>query len=182
MNKTIRWGLFACASLLLVMGVFISRYFAAYRESSKIVVAEQVVVNELTVEGEAGEKKPFRNFLLVPERATFLSFWATWCEPCLKEIPLILESAIPQKTNLLFVNLDAGSFLDRKKAVDHWRAENLLEIETIFDSEASLTEAFSVSALPLNILLSKDGSILWSHTGLLSEKHLAESLSKLDVH
>jgi len=48
-----------------------------------------------------------------------ISFWATWCAPCVEEIPYLQESvkkAFAKKVELILISLDFASFYPKKVA------------------------------------------------------------------
>jgi len=72
-----------------------------------------------------------------------LNFWATWCPPCIEELPSLLEFAEKSRKNLDLVTLAVS--------VD----ESWEPIHQIFENK----KLWSGTLLPLTILLDKDGSV-----------------------
>ena len=93
----------------------------------------------------------------------YIDVWATWCAPCLKQIPYLkkLEERFHDK-NIVFVSIS----VDKKESKDSWRrlVENKklggiqLFADNSFDSE--FMEAFAVNSIPRFILIDPDGNIL----------------------
>lgn len=91
-----------------------------------------------------------------------LDFWATWCEPCLQEIPTQQEAY--RKYALRGFEICAIS-LDRD--TDRWRsfvAQNGLLwshfIDSADPSTPSAAEAYGLLTIPANFLISPDGEIV----------------------
>lgn len=86
-----------------------------------------------------------------------LNLWATWCAPCVKELPALarLKAAMP-KDGLLVVAVDVGrgtpgdarSFLD---------AHDAKSLDAYIDSNIALLRAFSAFGLPLTVLIDPKG-------------------------
>ncbi|HVJ64431.1 MAG TPA: TlpA disulfide reductase family protein [Bdellovibrionota bacterium] len=109
-------------------------------------------------------------------RFILLSMWATWCAPCIKELPRL--SAAKERLKIagilpLLVNYDSG---DKQKVVAEisaWLVAHSVNLPTVYDFNSSLSAALDVSALPFSLLLDRNGNILWMHMGELQDEDLA---------
>lgn len=128
-----------------------------------------------------GEKANLKSYLQ-PKRLLFVSFWATWCEPCLNEIKLVRENleANPKlPLDILTVNLDSNeSSLQIKSTV---KEQKFLKFPVILDPEQKIFSKFSeLKSLPYSVLLNENGEILHTfdsyHADMFKEveKHLAK--------
>ena len=122
--------------------------------------------------------------LINPGHCYLLSFWATWCGNCLQELqPEFIPSVAERFCNdtsfhFIPVCIDAtsddlqkffNSRLDSK-----WRY--LSEI-TYLDTDRKANEKYGKSGImPLNVVIGKDGRILYIHSGSIKDK---EQLSVL---
>ena len=100
--------------------------------------------------------------ILGNKKETLLVFWASWCEPCLKEIPLLnrLLKQRPQ-LQLVSINLDDMENEELQKV-----SENLgINYSIVPDPKGDLQEFFNVTVLPTAILISKEKSELWRVVG-----------------
>jgi thiol-disulfide isomerase/thioredoxin len=86
-----------------------------------------------------------------------LSFWATWCGFCLKELPIlsnIQKSAGPEKIAVLAINVeDWRTFVKAGKLL----AE--LEITMINDTTGSVQDAYGVVGIPHMLILDHQGRV-----------------------
>jgi len=50
------------------------------------------------------------------EKIEVINFWATWCKPCIKELPYFqqLQNDMPEKVNVTLVSLDFADVLENK--------------------------------------------------------------------
>ncbi len=94
-------------------------------------------------------------------RWVLLDFWATWCEPCLREIPAMQQAY--DKYALQGFEI-CGISLDRDP--ERWRAfvtgNRMLWINAIDsaeEDEASAAETYGLQTIPANFLISPDGTI-----------------------
>lgn len=122
--------------------------------------------------------------LIVPGNCYLLSFWATWCGNCLQElkpefIPSIAEKFYDDVTfHFIPICIDATTYdlhaFFNSQLGGKWRY--LSEI-TYLDTDRKANEKYGESGvLPLNVVIGKDGKILYIHSGSINDK---ESLSAL---
>lgn len=111
----------------------------------------------------------------------FINFWATWCGPCVGELPAINRVAQRWQGKVQFagvaaesVPVDVAELADRKKLT--------YPIYVIPDAEV---HEWGVSAFPTNFLLDGEGHVLWTDAGAMSEasleKLLREKLPHIDA-
>ena len=111
-----------------------------------------------------------------------ISFWATWCKPCNRELTNIKE-VYDQWQEETGVKLVAIS-IDDARSVGRVRPHvegNDWPYEVYTDQNSDLKRALGIVNVPHTILLNGDGEIVWQHTGYQdgSEDELYEKVKKL---
>ena len=107
---------------------------------------------------------------------TLLVFWATWCGPCVKEIPIIKsirDKYTPSELSIVYVSEDT----DESKMLNFIKKRNMNWIH-IFGNK-SIIEDYFVSAIPETLLIDPNGKIIYLNVGNdLGElnKKLSESI------
>ncbi len=116
-----------------------------------------------------------------PNQPVVLNFWATWCVPCVTEMPR-LEAAYRQyhiQDNLLIVGINAAEDEDTVRA---WLAERDITFPIVLDQFRELERAYQVGGTyPTTIFIDKGGNIVRVHRGILTEKALAQNLASIGV-
>ena len=110
-------------------------------------------------------------------KTVLVNFWATWCAPCREEIPLLQKVRDSNRHRNFEV---VGVAFDEQQPVVAFRDE----FDVTYPLLLALADPFSllgssgneVGGLPHSILLDGDGSVLASHTGILTEDQLEEWL------
>lgn len=97
---------------------------------------------------------------------TLVNFWATWCAPCLKEMPDLQAFAAAQKIDGVRV---VGIALDEASSVRSFLQTHGITYPILIDaagpSDASVRYGNPAGVLPYSILVSSDGRLLKSRIG-----------------
>ena len=86
-----------------------------------------------------------------------LNFWATWCEPCKKEMPSLDRlQTNPYLNNLKIFAINIGK--ENKKNVNNFFLDlEIKNFDPYYDSKVTLAKTFSLRGVPTSILLNKKG-------------------------
>ncbi len=109
-----------------------------------------------------------------------INFWATWCGPCRQEMPLLDELYSRYKRvgfNLLGVNIDD----DPNKAIS-MISELGVTFPVLFDSSKEVSKLYDVNAMPVTVLIDREGQVRFVHYGYKSgyeQKYLDQVRSLL---
>lgn len=105
-------------------------------------------------------------------KAVYLNLWATWCPPCVMEIPDIqkLHDRYGDKLSIIGVSVDRG--------VDEVRAfveENKLTYAIAMDQNYLLTsELYPTDSIPLSVFIDPEGVVTYIHLGMLPYEAMEE--------
>ena len=111
-----------------------------------------------------------------------ISFWATWCKPCKKELNTIAEVYEDWQDDT-GVKLIAISIDDSRSAskVKPYVNSSGWEYEVYLDPNRDLSRSLGVSTVPHTFLLDGDGNIVWEHRGYIEgdEEELLEQIEEI---
>lgn len=115
-------------------------------------------------------------------KITVLSFWATWCVPCKKELTNMAEvyDEWKKKYNLQIVAVsidDSRSATKVKPAVEGQR----WEYDVLLDVNQDLKRQLNIQSVPFTLLVDANGKIVYTHSGYVDgdEYILEEEIQKL---
>ncbi|MEJ2207282.1 MAG: TlpA disulfide reductase family protein [Gemmatimonadota bacterium] len=109
-----------------------------------------------------------RHFSEFSGRVLILNFWATWCAPCVAEMPSLAR--LQELTSDLGVALACVSKETREK-VRECVAKRDLRVP-VFIVEDGVPECFRVRAIPATFVLDKKGTIVLRHLGAAAWDHV----------
>jgi thiol-disulfide isomerase/thioredoxin len=162
----------AALSAAAVLGYFAYRSFAPNEAVEDVAVSAAppavATLPDFSLGNLAGEQQSIQSW---PGKPLLINFWATWCGPCLREIPMLkeLQTARP---DLQVV----GIAIDKRDLVVEFADKMQFNYAILIgQSEAWAAAAalgVNIYALPFTIFTSGDGRILGVHTGELHAEHL----------
>lgn len=123
------------------------------------------------------------------EHVVLLNFWATWCVPCVKELPHLqrFQDLYGAKgLQVLTINIDGP---DRLASVSGFFARYGYTLPLLLDTESQVVSVYNPRLnLPYSVLLDRQGTIRYAHQGYspgderLLEKRIAALLEEPDAN
>ncbi|EIJ37608.1 thiol-disulfide isomerase-like thioredoxin [Galbibacter orientalis DSM 19592] len=95
-------------------------------------------------------------------KVIFLNFWATWCPPCVAEMPSIDKLHEEMGDDVAFVLLSFDDDFEKAKAFDKRKGYNL----PIYAPASNLPAMFQSSALPTTYVIDAKGNLALTHKGM----------------
>jgi len=132
---------------------------------SAMAMQAQELPNTQVKDVNTGKKLPF-NDIIEKGKVTVISFWATWCVPCKKEIKNI-SLKLPEWKKEVDFNYITMS-------IDEARAEGLVRTYAIsqgwsfpyyIDQNSDLKRSLNFQSVPFTLVVDKEGKAAWKHIG-----------------
>ncbi len=96
-------------------------------------------------------------------KVVFINFWATWCPPCIAEMPSIQKLFNEtQGENITFLMVDIDG--DHSKAKDFMLKKNYTL--PVYSLASSISKDIYKGSTPTTVILDKSGQIIHHHVGL----------------
>ena len=114
----------------------------------------------MTIEGDEIDAGKYSGKVLV------VTFWASWCGPCRKELPLLegIQRAAKDSVKVVAVNIE-----DRDQFRKVAKALSTLTLQLAHDYRKKSSEAYGVNGIPHLVLIGRDGKIIKIHRGYSEE-------------
>lgn len=90
-------------------------------------------------------------------KVVFINFWATWCPPCIAEMPSIneLKAKFGENENIIFLMVDVDGKHKKSQAFMDKREFNL----PVYIPHSEIPKEFLSGAIPTTVILDKKGAI-----------------------
>ncbi len=112
-------------------------------------------------------------------RVTVVTFIATWCFPCLVDLPVLtrLQRDHPEKLVVLLVGMD----LEGRKVLEPFAAMNELKLPVIVANDhvrAGQTPFGQIKQLPTRFIFRSDGTLSFAYAGVAQPKALIDAVER----
>ena len=111
-------------------------------------------------------------------RPVWLNFWASWCEGCREEMPLIQQNYDAHKDDrlaVLGINVQESCTAVREFTRD--RAFNWTHF--LLDSDGAVTDSYYVNGLPFHVFIARDGTVAAIHPGVIRQPQANDYLARI---
>ncbi|MCU7845595.1 MAG: TlpA family protein disulfide reductase [Candidatus Thiodiazotropha sp. (ex Monitilora ramsayi)] len=92
------------------------------------------------------------------DKAYIVSFWATWCTPCIKEFPDLQRAAeILAQEDVTVLTVNSGQ---SKDVIEQFLSKRSLSLPILLDEKSTMLEQWRVLALPTSYIVNAQGLVV----------------------
>lgn len=95
-------------------------------------------------------------------KVIFINFWATWCPPCIAEMPSIDKLHKDMGDEIAFVMVSLDQDFESAKAFDKRKGYNL----PIYTPASNLPKMYQSSSIPTTFVIDAKGNLVLTHKGM----------------
>ena len=159
---------------------------------ASFMVGETIIAatSRLMVPGQAklteGELAPDFSFTLpdgtvqrlsdLRGKPVLLNFWATWCQPCIEELPTLQQAYTAAGGSLVVLGVNRN---EMPEAIAAFVPKVHVTFPLIANPAGDIGDGYTVSNLPESLFINRDGTIAARHIGALNATTLQERLGRL---
>ena len=148
-----------------------------------LYLTSEAQIPKIQLENLKGKSVLSTDLIKNNNKPVILSFWATWCKPCIKELNVYNENYIDWKdetgVKLIAISIDDTRSIARVAPFVNGRG---WDFEVYLDKNSDFKRALNIINVPHTILLDGNGKIVWQHNSFAEgdEIELYELLIKLN--
>lgn len=116
------------------------------------------------------------NLAAVDGRPTVINLWATWCPPCRREMPALVQAQDRHPgVRFLFINQGEGA-----TQVAGWLNDAGLEMDNVLlDRAMAVPGHYGTTGLPVTLFLDRDGRLAEAHVGEIAPEQIGAAIARL---
>ena len=107
------------------------------------------------------------------DKPVYLNFWATWCPPCVRELPHIQAKYEQYKDRIHFLAISVDSEQD---APAQFISSKGYTFTVGYGNEREISRAYNIEAIPASYIIGTDGTIKAQIVGSMDEADLERFL------
>ena len=117
---------------------------------------EKQNISDLKFKDNEGKEISFSDF---QDKVLLVNFWATWCAPCIKEMPSLdrLKKKINKNFDVIAISVDRDGV---KKVKDFFNEQKITNLGKYFDIKNSLAKEMNLIGVPTSFFINGKGDLI----------------------
>lgn len=148
----------------------------AYMDKNGFTAAGKPAI-DFTYPGLDGKNVSLSDF---KGKVVIVDVWATWCQPCLKEVPHMkkLEEEFHGRKDIVFLAVSVDKESDKAKWEKMIAAEKLPGLHLFANGFSEIAKSYDISSIPRFMVFDKKGNIVSTNSPRPSDPKLKEMILK----
>lgn len=95
-------------------------------------------------------------------KVVVLDFWATWCPPCIKSLPVLekLHHRYADDPNVIIASVNTDAMPDRAPALQRWMDQRGFTFPVLLETRSkALSNAYRVQSIPTMVVVGRSGVV-----------------------
>jgi cytochrome c biogenesis protein CcmG/thiol:disulfide interchange protein DsbE len=110
------------------------------------------------------------------DKPAVVNIWASWCNPCRSEAPLLTAAHDAYGDQIDFIGVDVQ---DNQADAKNFIAEFELDFTHYFDRDRSVPELYGGFGTPITFFFDSTGTLVDTHLGVIDERALALGIDEI---
>lgn len=109
-----------------------------------------------------------------------VNFWATWCGPCKKELPIFDAAYLAHGDDIEFMMVDlTDGYNDTPENVKEFVEVNGYSFPLYHDVSQDAAKTYGITSVPLTVFINPDGTLRYYQLGALNEEIMEFAVNEL---
>ena len=129
---------------------------SAFKFSNQVAIKDNMPAPDFTFPGLDGKMVSLSDY---KGKVVLLNIWATWCPPCVEEMPSmerLYQKFKGQNFEILAVSIDEPGL----KAVAPFMKKSNLTFPALIDSEGAIKAVYGITGIPESFIIDKQGNLI----------------------
>lgn len=158
------WFMLSLFGIITPGGLDLSRWIGGVPVSQSPAVGSPALDFQLTaLDGKQYQLSDLKG------KVVLINFWATWCQPCREEMPLIQSTADRFSSDLIVLGVNDD---EDRETVTQFVQEIGLKFPVLLDPGEKVTTLYQIRGFPTTFVLDRDGIVRAMHIGIMSQANL----------
>lgn len=167
--------------LIAILFTYLGIYFGA-RHSEPSPTAEPPIIRlfSSSMQDKDGQLQPLSQW---KNKTLIINFWATWCTPCVEEMPelsALQKSIASNNAQIIGIGIDSADNIATFTKKYQEKINYPIYVGGMDGAELLRSLGNQTGGLPFTVLLGADGKIKKTYLGRLNIKTLTSDLNKLN--
>ena len=171
MRKPLLW-----LPMVLGLGLFVLFYLGLENPGQRIINSNVIgrELPEFSTQVAVEGVEPVSSENLRDGKPRLVNVFASWCAPCIQEIPVLL------RLRAQGIEIDGIAVHDRPADISRFLAENGNPYRRIgLDNEGRSQLEIGSSGVPETFVIDREGRIVYQHIGIVTEQDIPDILARL---
>lgn len=108
-----------------------------------------------------------------------LDFWATWCGPCRRGVPDLVELQNEFKKDVVVLGISLDKVSGTDKDVKGFIKEYKINYPVIFGNEKTAMDYGNIQSIPTSFIIDRQGNVVDKHVGLVPKEAYVKKIKSL---
>lgn len=115
-------------------------------------------------------------------KIVLIDFWATWCGPCRKGIPDLIELQNEYKNEIVVLGITLDNKTNTAKDVDPFVKNMKINYPVLWTDDETIKNYGNINSIPTSFVVDKKGVIVSKHVGLVAKSEYVKDIKKAQAN